>query len=100
MSRISMVLKLTATDEVNPESAQVYAKNNEWRSAPGGWLSHQSGVWNQLPDGIHLMDPTNRETVALLLACNFTLGSEGDRGQAQYPTTAKVGSWEVTATFP
>jgi hypothetical protein len=100
MARVSMVVKLTATDEARTEGVQILAEGNSWSSPPGGWLSPQAGVWNQLADGLHLKDSAKTATVAILYACNFTLSKEGDTGRALYPANAKAGTWEVTATLP
>lgn len=76
--RISIAVGATATDEGRAESAQISAKDAKWKSVTCGGFSHQSGTWNQLPDGIHMREPTKSQTIVLLRACNCSSVVEGD----------------------
>ncbi len=99
-TRIRIGVKLTSTDQTRTESAQVLAAQNIWTSAPGGWLSQQNGVWNQLPDGLHLMDSSSAITIALLQGCNFFTSQQGETGRSTYPNIGEAGGWEVLGTVP
>ena len=101
MPRISVALKLTHIDYPSSnEGVQVFAANNKWSSPAGGWLAIQAGVWNQLPDGLHLMDTNNREHVAILSGLVFVTCDETNRGVAKYFQPTGTGEWNVIATNP
>ena len=100
MARVSIALQLTNINQATPEGVQVFAKDNQWQSPGGGWLPLQNGVWNQLPEGLYLMDPQDALQFVLCLGCIFDTCTEGDSGQTRYPQSGDVGSWKVVATNP
>jgi len=100
MSRTSVVVRLTNSEQPTPEGVAVRSDSNRWTSPEGGWLSVQSGVWDQLPDGLHLMDSANKVQVAICNGCNFYTSNEGDTKDATFPSTGGVGNWAVIATTP
>jgi len=98
MPRQSMVLQLQNDEEQRPEGVSLTGSNNTWQSPAGGWLSSQSGSWDQSPAGIGL----NRQgehggNVATLRGLNFFLTNEGAEGSALYPNQGGVGTWRVVA---
>jgi hypothetical protein len=44
-----MVVELRKNEEQRAEGVTLRASNNTWQSPPGGWLSVQSGSWDQTP---------------------------------------------------
>lgn len=96
----SIGLRLSCVSNARPEGVSVFANGHKWNSPAGGWLPQQSGVWNQLPDGLHLMDATNTVTVAICSGCNFTLSSIGSTGTAKYPSIGDAGNWQVVSQVP
>ena len=99
MARQSIVLKLTEITQPLPQVVEVLEAGNKWSTKSGNWLI-PGGVWNQLPSGLYLMDPTNKTQIAICLGCIFLTCKKGDSGQAQYPSIGGVGKWTVEATTP
>lgn len=100
MSRIPIALKLVAVDQNRPEGVEVFAANNHWKSPGDGWLGAAEGVWNQVPEGLFLMDAANRRQLALRQGCRFATVDDGSNGRAIYPDSGGVGNWTVVATNP
>lgn len=94
MAKRSMVLKLTNINQATPEGVTL-EDNNAWKSPGGGWLPTQNGVWDQLPDGVHLHTSTKTKHVAVLKGLNFFTSKTGDTGDALYPTLGDRGKWRV-----
>jgi hypothetical protein len=65
MAKRSMVLKLTNINQTRPEGVTL-EQDNSWKSPGGGWLPVQAGVWDQVPDGVHLHDPPKKQQAAVL----------------------------------
>jgi len=90
----TMIVKLTNNNQTQPESA-VLKQNNDWTSAPGGWLPVQAGIWEDPGDGVHLHGPAHRDHHAHLQGLKFDLNKKGDMGTALYPTLGDTGGWSV-----
>jgi hypothetical protein len=99
MSRLSILLKLTKVDGSGIEGVEVKAAGNKWKSPPvGGWLKVQNGVWNQLPDGLHLMDAANEKQIGICRGCFFFTSKNQDSGSSIYPESGSAGNWIVIDT--
>ena len=90
----TMVLKLTNIEQANAEGV-VLKDDNKWTSPPSGWLPVQAGVYDQLPDGIHLHNSNKTLRVAILKGLSFLSSAKGNIGDAQYPSLGAVGKWTV-----
>lgn len=99
MPNHSVSMQLTKKGEKEPELVFVNAATNKWKSPGDGWLGPQAGVWVQLPDGLHLMDPANKDELAfcwgLSLEKCFTL----EQGLATYRFSGGEGNWQVLGVF-
>lgn len=99
MPNQSVSLQLLKAGETEPELLYVNAANNKWKSPGSGWLGPQAGVWNQHPDGVHLMDPSNAQELAfckgLVVTTCFTL----EHGDSNYQFSGGAGQWQVLGIF-
>ena len=90
-----MLVQLRKEDEDRPEAVTLFS-TNKWQSPSGGWLSVQSGSWDQTPAGIGLnRTGENGGNVATLRGLNFFLNHEGDQGSCASPDQGGAGTWVV-----
>ena len=99
MPNQSVSMQLTKKGEKEPELVYVNATTGKWKSPGEGWLGPQNGGWNQLPDGLHLMDPTGKDELAfcwgLYLDKCFTL----EEGASAYRFSGGEGKWQILGVF-
>jgi len=91
----SVSLQLLKPGESELELLYVNASNNKWKSPGEGWLGPQAGVWTQLPDGLHLMDPANEVEVAFCKGLVFDTCFTLQHGDAAYRFSGGTGKWQV-----
>ncbi len=97
MARMSVSVKLERPDDSRAEAATIKA-GNTWISPEGGWMSAQSGIWNESPLGIHLMDAANQVHVADCLGLHYDNAAVGNSGRSEYPSIGATGTWSVFDT--
>ena len=88
-------LKLIKPGENEPELVYVHRNTGKWKSPGEGWLGPQSGVWRELPDGLHLMDPQNNDEVAFCWGLFFDKTFTLEHGASVYRHSGGDGNWEV-----
>jgi hypothetical protein len=95
----SVSMQLIKTGESEPELVFVNGVTNKWKSPGDGWLGPQAGVWSQLEDGLHLMDPASKDELAfcrgLVLDTCFTL----EDGNSAYQFSGGEGQWQILGVF-
>jgi len=95
----SVSLRLTKVGETEPEMIYAKTAGNKWRSPGEGWLGPQAGVWNQRPDGLHLMDPDNKLELAFCRGLVFDTCFTLESGHSNYRYSHHMGEWEILAVF-
>jgi hypothetical protein len=70
--------------------------NKTWSSPPGGWMSHQSGKWEQVSvAGVALQSKTGGPNI-FMAGFVFETVKPGDSGQLRDQVGGTVGTWKVT----
>ena len=95
----SVSLRLIKAGENDPEILYLNAANNKWRSPGEGWLGPQAGVWTQLADGVHIMDPAGKDELAFCKKLVFDTCYTLDNGSSTYAFSGGAGKWEVLGIF-
>jgi hypothetical protein len=99
MPNHSVSMQLLKKGEREPELVFVNAATSKWKSPGEGWLGPQAGVWIQAPEGLHLMDPANKDELAfcrdLFLDKCVTL----EDGTSTYRFSGGAGQWQVLGVF-
>lgn len=99
MPNQSISLRLTKKGENEPEMLYVNRASTKWKSPGEGWLGPQAGVWHELPDGLHLMDPENTMELAFCKGLVFDTCYTLDHGKSAYQHSGGAGEWEVLGIF-
>lgn len=83
--------------EAEPEGLFIRSSNT-WMSPPGGWMTHQSGKWEQLSvAGLSVQSKTGGPNV-FMAGLVFDTAKQGDSGQLRDQVSGKVGTWHVVGT--
>jgi len=80
--------------ETEPEG--LFIKDNyTWSSPPGGWMTHQSGKWEQISvAGIALQSSSGAPNI-FMAGLVFGTAKFGDSGELRDQVSGKIGTWKV-----
>jgi hypothetical protein len=97
MSNKMIAIQGTIPGEAEPEG--LFIRNGKtWSSPPGGWMTHQSGKWEQMSvAGIALQSKTGAPNV-FMSGLVFETAKQGDSGQLRDQVSGKIGTWQVVGT--
>jgi hypothetical protein len=95
----SISMQLLKKGEKEPELVYVNAATTKWKSPGEGWLGPQNGGWTQLPDGLHLMDPTGKLELAFCWALHLDKCFTLEQGTAVYDHSGGEGNWQILGVF-
>jgi len=95
----SVSMQLLKKGQNEPELVFVNAATGKWKSPGDGWLGPQAGVWSQLPDGLHLLDPANKEELAFCWALQLEKCVTLEYGTSSYRFSGGEGQWQVLGVF-
>lgn len=96
MEKVTLV-ELSHIDHSPPVQISVLG-NNKWSSNPSKWFTAREGVWNQLPDGLHLMDQGNKKHIAILRGLKVPNNQIGLSGNIVFDDPVGGGHW-TTISF-
>lgn len=98
MSNTMISIQASIPGEAEPEGLFIKISNNSWLSPPGGWMTHQSGKWEQLSVvGLSLQSKTGGPNI-FMAGLVFVTAKPGDSGQLRDQVSGKVGTWQVVGT--
>ncbi len=84
--------------EGQPEPEALYIRDNRtWYSPPGGWMSVQSGKWEQISVAGMALQGIGGTPNVFLAGLQFVGARTGDRGQLRNQAGTGIGTWTVTA---
>ncbi len=95
----SVSMQLTKKGETEPELVHVNAANSKWKSPGEGWLGPQAGVWNQMEDGLHLMDPEGKGEMAFCKGLHLDKCFTLESGTSAYKFSGGAGKWDILGVF-
>jgi hypothetical protein len=99
MPNHSISMQLLKEGQTEPELVYVNAVTGKWKSPGDGWLGPQAGVFTQLPDGLHLMDPANKEELAFCWGLSLDKCFTLEQGTSTYRFSGGAGNWQILGVF-
>ena len=98
MSNKMISIQGTIPGEAEPEGLFIKVSDKSWVSPPGGWMTHQSGKWEQLSvAGLSLQSKVGGPNI-FMAGLVFDTAKAGDSGQLRDQVSGKVGTWRVVGT--
>lgn len=88
------LVELSHIDHSPPVQVTVL-DDNKWSSSKSDWFRAEKGVWNQLPDGLHLMDEKNKQHIAILRGLKVPNHQIGLAGKAIFDKPVGGGDWKI-----
>ncbi len=96
---MSKMISVQGTIPGQAEPEGLFIKSGQtWLSPPGGWMTHQSGKWEQLSvAGLSVQSKTGGPNV-FMAGLVFETAKPGDSGQLRDQVGGTVGTWKVVGS--